>query len=63
VPRARPVLAQAGVDSPTRIQITCGKAFDLYYEFDYDLGVRDMEDLALLQKIRECNGKVSARSD
>ncbi len=21
------------------------KAFDLYYEFDYDLGVRDMEDI------------------
>ena len=22
------------------------KAFDLYYDFDYDLGVRDMEDTA-----------------
>ena len=21
------------------------KAFDLYYDFDYDLGVRDMEDI------------------
>ncbi len=24
------------------------KAFDLYYEFDYDLGVRDMEDTVAL---------------
>ncbi len=37
------------------------KAFDLYYEFDYDLGVRDMEDTwHYLQKIPECNGKVGA---
>jgi carboxymethylenebutenolidase len=37
------------------------KAFDLYYEFDYDLGVRDMEDTcAHLAGIPECNGKVGA---
>src|SRR3954452_24879354 len=28
------------------------KAFDLYYDFDYDLGVRDMEDtMGFLRKI------------
>ena len=37
------------------------KAFDLYYDFDYDLGVRDMEDTwHYLEKIPECNGKVGA---
>ena len=38
------------------------KAFDLYYEFDYDLGVRDMEDIRLYLKdqLPECNGKVGA---
>jgi carboxymethylenebutenolidase len=37
------------------------KAFDLYYDFDYDLGVRDMQDTArYLQGIPECNGKVGA---
>jgi len=37
------------------------KAFDLYYDFDYDLGVRDMEDTArFLESIPECNGKVGA---
>jgi carboxymethylenebutenolidase len=37
------------------------KAFDLYYEFDYDLGVRDMEDtLAALAAMPECTGKVGA---
>lgn len=35
------------------------KAFDLYYEFDYDLGVRDMEDTAaFLRKLQGGNGKV-----
>jgi len=35
------------------------KAFDLYYDFDYDLGVRDMQDIeAYLKKIPECSGKV-----
>ena len=37
------------------------KAFDLYYEFDYDLGVRDMEDtMAYLRTIPGGNGKVGA---
>ncbi len=37
------------------------KAFDLYYDFDYDLGVRDMEDTAaFLRGLQECNGKVGA---
>jgi carboxymethylenebutenolidase len=37
------------------------KAFDLYYDFDYDFGVRDMEDTwQYLLTRRECNGKVGA---
>jgi carboxymethylenebutenolidase len=37
------------------------KAFDLYYDFDYDLGVRDMEDTArYLEQLPECNGRVGA---
>ena len=37
------------------------KAFDLYYDFDYDLGVRDMEDTwKYLAGMPECNGKVGA---
>jgi carboxymethylenebutenolidase len=37
------------------------KAFDLYYDFDYDLGVRDMEDtVGYLERLPECNGKVGA---
>jgi carboxymethylenebutenolidase len=37
------------------------KAFDLYYEFDYDLGVRDMEDtMAYLRTIPESTGKVGS---
>jgi len=34
------------------------KAFDLYYDFDYDLAVRDMEDTwHYLAGRKECNGK------
>jgi carboxymethylenebutenolidase len=37
------------------------KAFDLYYDFDYDLGVRDMEDTAqFLRGMAGGNGKVGA---
>lgn len=37
------------------------KAFDLYYGFDYDLGVSDMEDVETWLKARpESNGKVGA---
>jgi len=35
------------------------KAFELYYDFDYDLSVRDMEDTwHYVAEPRECNGKV-----
>jgi carboxymethylenebutenolidase len=44
-------------DNPDHVR----KAFDLYYDFDYDLGVRDMEDTAaFLRGLKECNGKVGA---
>jgi len=37
------------------------KAFDLYYDFDYDLGVRDMEDtVRFLAAMPGCSGKVGA---
>jgi carboxymethylenebutenolidase len=37
------------------------KAFDLYYDFDYDLGVRDMEDTAaFLKQLKGSNGKTGA---
>jgi carboxymethylenebutenolidase len=37
------------------------KAFDLYYDFDYDLSVQDMEDIRqYLKTLPECNGKVGA---
>jgi len=37
------------------------RAFDLYYDFHYDLGVRDMEDtLAHLAGRGECTGKAGA---
>ncbi len=37
------------------------KAFDLYYDFDYDLGVRDMEDTRdYLRTLPDCNGRVGA---
>ena len=43
--------------NPAHVQ----KAFDLYYEFDYDLGVRDMEDTwHFLQKMPGSSGKVGA---
>jgi carboxymethylenebutenolidase len=37
------------------------KAFDLYYDFDYDLSIRDMEDIRnYLKTLPECNGKIGA---
>jgi carboxymethylenebutenolidase len=37
------------------------KAFDLYYDFDYDLAVRDMEDTwHYVAGLKECNGRVGA---
>ena len=52
---------EPGVELSDRNPADAEKAFDLYYEFDYDLGVRDMEDTrAYLQAMPECNGKVGA---
>ncbi len=43
--------------NPAHVQ----KAFDLYYDFDYDLAVQDMEDTRhFLEGVKECNGKVGA---
>lgn len=37
------------------------RAFDLYYDFDYELGVQDMEDTRrYLATLPECNGRVGA---
>lgn len=37
------------------------KAFDLYYGFDYDIGVQDMEDTRkYLEGLPECNGRIGA---
>src|SRR6187200_2883278 len=35
---------EPGVELSDRNAEDAKKAFDLYYDFDYDLGVRDMED-------------------
>ena len=52
---------EAGVELSDRDPEHAKKAFDLYYDFDYDLGVRDMEDTwHFLEKLPECNGKVGA---
>lgn len=51
----------AGVELYDRNPEDVKKAFDLYYDFDYDLGVRDMEDVAaFLSGSGECNRKVGA---
>ena len=41
---------QPGVELSDRNPAHVQKAFDLYYEFDYDLGVQDMEDTAAFLK-------------
>jgi len=52
---------EPGVQLSDRNPEDVKKAFDLYYDFDYDLGVRDMEDtMAFLKTLPECNGKVGA---
>ncbi|MCX7152984.1 MAG: dienelactone hydrolase family protein [Proteobacteria bacterium] len=52
---------EPGVQLSDRNPEDVKKAFDLYYDFDYDLGVRDMEDtMAYLKTLPECNGKVGA---
>ena len=52
---------EPGVELSDKNPADIPKAFDLYYEFDYDLGVRDMEDTwHYLQTLPGCNGKVGA---
>jgi carboxymethylenebutenolidase len=52
---------EPGVELSDRNPEHVKKAFDLYYDFDYDLGVRDMVDTwQFLAKRPECNGKVGA---
>ena len=52
---------EPGVELSDRNPEHVKKAFDLYYDFDYDLGVRDMEDTRnYLARVPECNGRVGA---
>ena len=52
---------EPGVELSDRNPEDVKKAFDLYYDFDYDLGVQDMVDTGkFLQKLPACNGKVGA---
>jgi carboxymethylenebutenolidase len=52
---------EPGVELSDRNPDHVQKAFDLYYDFDYDLGVRDMEDtMAHLRTIPGGNGKVGS---
>jgi carboxymethylenebutenolidase len=52
---------EPGVELSDRNPEDGEKAFDLYYEFDYDLGVRDMEStVKYLTSLPECNGKAGA---
>lgn len=52
---------EPGVELSDRNPEDVKKAFDLYYDFDYDLGVRDMEDTVKhIASLPECNGKVGA---
>jgi carboxymethylenebutenolidase len=52
---------EPGVELSDRNPADVEKAFDLYYGFDYDLGVEDMVDVeAYLKTLPEVNGKVGA---
>ncbi len=52
---------QPGVELSDKNPDDVKRAFDLYYDFDYDLAVRDMEDTwHYLVGRKECNGKVGA---
>jgi carboxymethylenebutenolidase len=52
---------EPGVELSDRNPDHITRAFDLYYDFDYDLGVRDMEDtMAFLRAHPQVNGKVGA---
>lgn len=52
---------EPGVELSDRSAEDGRKAFDLYYEFDYDLGVTDMMQVRdYLRSTPECNGNVGA---
>jgi len=52
---------EPGVELSDKNPAHVRKAFDLYYDFDYDLAVRDMEDTrAFLRQMPACDGKVGA---
>ncbi len=52
---------EPGVELSDRVPEHLPKAFDLYYDFDYDLGVKDMLETSKYLAARpECNGKVGA---
>ena len=52
---------EPGVELSDRNPAHVEKAFDLYYGFDYDLGVHDMQDCEhYLKTLPEVNGKVGA---
>jgi carboxymethylenebutenolidase len=52
---------EAGVELSDGNPEDVKKAFELYYDFDYDLGVEDMVDTwKYLEARPECNGKVGA---
>ncbi len=52
---------EPGVELSDRNPDHVKKAFDLYYDFDYDIGVRDMEDtVKYLAGLPECYGKAGA---
>ena len=52
---------EAGVQLSDGNPDDIAKAFDLYYDFDYDRAVADMEDVRAYLKTRpECNGQVGA---
>ena len=52
---------EPGVELSDRNPDHIQKAFDLSYDFDYDLGVREMEDTRdFLRALPETNGKVGA---
>jgi len=58
----RGVAQEPGVELSDRNPGDVKKAFDLYYDFDYDLGVQDMVDTwKYLEKRPEVNGKVAKR--
>src|SRR6201995_1888318 len=52
---------QPGVELSDKNPEDVKKAFDLYYDFDYDLAVKDMVDTwKYLEERPECNGRVGA---